>query len=61
VRRWSITDACVMPATIRMGPWYVGQAGVELEALPEQGRPAAGASLGAGTITGGASAVAGSA
>ncbi len=28
VRIWSITDRCVITATIRMGPWQVGYASV---------------------------------
>jgi hypothetical protein len=64
VRIWSITDACVMNATIRMGPWHVGHvrgstSKICCRSAAQRRVASVGASLGAVTIASGASATAG--
>jgi hypothetical protein len=60
VRIWSITDVCVMPATMRLAPWQDGHASVSTSQIccrnAAQRRVASvGASRWARTIVGGPS------
>ena len=66
VRIWSIADAWVMQATIRMAPWQVGHASGSISKscwsrVAHRRDASVGASGGAGTIAGGPSARVGAA
>jgi hypothetical protein len=55
VRIWSITDVCVMKATMRIAPWQVGQASGSTSKIcckraAHRRVASVGASRGAGTI-----------
>ena len=63
VRIWSITDVCVMKATMRIAPWQVGHASGSTSkncwsSAAHRRVASVGASRGAGTMAGGPSAVA---
>jgi hypothetical protein len=66
VRIWSITDLCVMNATIRIAPWHVGHARgstakIGWSSAAHRRLASVGARRGAGTMAGGPSAPVGAA